>query len=251
MRHRTPIVLALAATLLASAGAIPAAATAPPALRLTAATVLTLGAAVDLRYMVFCAPAATFTVSVTLAQRTGRRVATATGETEATCTAQAQSVLLNAVPTTPSATFRPGSATATAHLRVAADRPIEVRHTTKRRLVAGSPTPTAADPRVVRATLIRSGDTAQVELRLTCPSGLAGRQNAGLYQGNRGRVATGWGSADLTCTGVPQRVLVTVQRDVTGEPFTLGPAMVDARAWGCAGGDCFAARPWLVFPLTR
>jgi hypothetical protein len=248
-----PIVLLPAATLVAFAGATPATAAAPLALRLTSATVLTRGAAADLRYTASCSPATAFTVTVTLAQRTGTRVATATGEARGTCTGRAQTVLLHAVPETPGATFRPGSAVATSALRVLTGPAAQIRRTAKPRLVAGSPDQKLAGQpavRVSRATL-RDAGPVTVDLLVTCPAGRSGRQNAGLYQGNRGRVASGWGSVELTCTGSPQKVLVTVERDVTGEPFTLGPAMVDARAWGCAGGDCFAVRPWIVFPVTR
>jgi hypothetical protein len=78
------------------------------------------GTPVEMSYTATCSPAAgnAYALRVTLAQRTGRTVTTATAEARRSCTGRPQAVVLRAGPATPGTTFRPGRVSVTACLRV-------------------------------------------------------------------------------------------------------------------------------------
>jgi hypothetical protein len=101
---------------------LPVATPDPLGARLESATLPVAGTPVAVHYTAFCSPAAGnfYTLRVTVAQRTGRTVATGHAEASDTCTGRRQSLMLWAVPDTP---LRPGRMSVTSCLRVHNARP--------------------------------------------------------------------------------------------------------------------------------
>jgi hypothetical protein len=116
MRHRAVVVLMFASLSVAPAPA----GTAALGAGLESATLPARDGPVEMRWKATCSPAAGgyYALRVTLAQRTGRTVATGTAEAHEACLGRPQTVVLTVVPDAPGTAFRPGRVSVTSCLRV-------------------------------------------------------------------------------------------------------------------------------------
>lgn len=103
--------------------------------------------------------------------------------------------------------------------------------------------PAPAGAEIFWTSLIARGAAVDVAFGATCPEGSTGTVEVAVTQvRDDGLTARGSQTAVLTC-GVPdtQRVLA----DITGAPFTRGPATLTMLLSGCDDTGCF------TLPITR
>jgi hypothetical protein len=90
-------------------------------------------------------------------------------------------------------------------------------------------------------TLVANGAAIQVTVTVTCGAGDDGTVNATTTQAVGLRIAQGGSSNGFTCTGKPQRESGLAAANVSGAPFRLGVALLQAGVADCPGANCTSA----------
>lgn len=83
------------------------------------------------------------------------------------------------------------------------------------------------------ATLVAKGAAVDVKLEVICAGADTASVGVSLTQRAGSEIASGYGSTQIGCTNQWQTVIVTVQAQ-PGKAFKKGPAVADARIFGCA-----------------
>lgn len=95
--------------------------------------------------------------------------------------------------------------------------------------------------RVNSVTLVANGAAIQVTVTVTCAAGDDGSVNATTTQAVAPHIAQGGSSSQFTCTGKPQRESGLAAANVSGAPFRLGIALLQAGVVDCPGANCTSA----------
>jgi len=82
------------------------------------------------------------------------------------------------------------------------------------------------------ATLVAKGAAVSVPVDVTCPAGSTGYLSVRVTERAGSRIASGFGSSSVVCTGAPQTVDVLVTGQ--GQAFKKGPAVAEASLSVCS-----------------
>ena len=83
------------------------------------------------------------------------------------------------------------------------------------------------------ATIVARGAAVRVPVEVTCPAGSTAFVSAGVTQRAGSRIASGFGSTSIVCTGGSQTVEVTANAQGSGQAFKKGSAVADATVSVC------------------
>lgn len=82
-------------------------------------------------------------------------------------------------------------------------------------------------------TLEARGAAVSVPIQVTCPSGAYASLDVSVTQRSGGTVVSGTRSRQVTCTGSPQQLVVSVLTSSGSKVFKKGPVFVEAVLYGC------------------
>jgi hypothetical protein len=88
------------------------------------------------------------------------------------------------------------------------------------------------------ATLVARGAAVDVPLEVTCNATDSTFVTVSLTQRSGSRVASGFGSTNVGCTGSGQQIIVRVLPSSAGKTFKQGTAVATAEIFGCRPNVC-------------